>query len=275
MNFLKTTYKKNVWIKYIMNIIYAIILGIVQGLTEFLPVSSSGHLVLLQNIFGIKNDIILFDVILHLGTLVAVFIVYRKTIFELIKKPFSKKMQYLVVGTIPTVIIALLFKDFFEGAFSGDFLFIGFLATAILLIIADFCDKKYKNKYDMNFKRVSVMGLFQGFAIMPGLSRSGSTITSAIVMGVDKKDALEYSFLLSIPIIFASMIYELIKTPIQTVSIGILPIIFGFVFSAIFGYLAIKFMIKLVQNKSYKYFSIYLIILSVFLILNKFIFKLF
>lgn len=258
-----------------MSIIYAIILGIVQGLTEFLPVSSSGHLVLLQNIFGIKNDIILFDVILHLGTLVAVFIVYRKTIFELIKKPFSKKMQYLVVGTIPTVIIALLFKNFFEGAFSGDFLFIGFLATAILLIIADFCDKKYKNKYDMNFKRVSVMGLFQGFAIMPGLSRSGSTITSAIVMGVDKKDALEYSFLLSIPIIFASMIYELIKTPIQTVSIGILPIIFGFVFSAIFGYLAIKFMIKLVQNKSYKYFSIYLIILSVFLILNKFIFKLF
>lgn len=275
MNFLKTTYKKNVWIKYIMSIIYAIILGIVQGLTEFLPVSSSGHLVLLQNIFGIKNDIILFDVILHLGTLVAVFIVYRKTIFELIKKPFSKKMQYLVVGTIPTVLIALLFKDFFEGAFSGNFLFVGFLATAILLIIADFCDKKYKNKNDMNFKRVSVMGLFQGFAIMPGLSRSGSTITSAIVMGIDKKDALEYSFLLSIPIIFASMIYELIKTPIQTISIGILPIIFGFIFSAVFGYLAIKFMIKLVQNKSYKYFSIYLIILSVFLILNKFIFKLF
>lgn len=258
-----------------MSIIYAIILGIVQGLTEFLPVSSSGHLVLLQNIFGIKNDIILFDVILHLGTLVAVFIVYRKTIFELIKKPFSKKMQYLVVGTIPTVLIALLFKDFFEGAFSGNFLFVGFLATAILLIIADFCDKKYKNKNDMNFKRVSVMGLFQGFAIMPGLSRSGSTITSAIVMGIDKKDALEYSFLLSIPIIFASMIYELIKTPIQTISIGILPIIFGFIFSAVFGYLAIKFMIKLVQNKSYKYFSIYLIILSVFLILNKFIFKLF
>lgn len=258
-----------------MSLIYAIILGIVQGLTEFLPVSSSGHLVLLQNIFGIKNDVILFDVILHLGTLVAVFVVYRKTILELIKNPFSKKMQYLIVGTIPTVVIALLFKDFFEGAFSGDFLFIGFLTTALFLLIADFCDKKYKNKYNMNFARVGVMGLFQGFAIMPGLSRSGSTITSAIVMGVDKKDALEYSFLLSIPIIFASMIYELIKTPIQEVSIGFLPILTGFIFSAIFGYFAIKFMIKLVQNKSYKYFSIYLILLSIFLILNKFVFKLF
>jgi len=256
-----------------MKLIYAIILGIVQGLTEFLPVSSSGHLVLLQNIFGIENNVILFDVVLHIGTLFAVIIAYRHSILDLIKHPFSRKMKFLVVGTIPTVIIALLFKDFFESAFSGNLLFVGFLATAILLLIADFCDKKYKNNKKMTYSKMIIMGVFQGFAILPGLSRSGSTITSSIVMGVNKKDALEYSFLLSIPIIVASMVYELIKTPITTIEISVMPFVFGLLFSAVFGFLAIKFMIKLVQNKSYKYFSIYLIILSIFLILNQYFFN--
>lgn len=256
-----------------MSVLYAIILGIVQGLTEFLPVSSSGHLVLLQQIFHIENNVILFDVILHLGTLISVIIVYRKSILELIKHPFSKKMKLLVVGTIPTVIIALLFKDFFENAFGGSILFVGFLLTAIFLLISDYCDKKILNKSQMNYSKISIMGIFQGFAILPGLSRSGSTITSAIVLGVNKKDALEYSFLLSIPIIIASMIYELIKTPFSSIQIGVMPIVFGFVFSTIFGFLAIKFMIKIVEKNNYKYFSIYLIILSIILILNQFIFN--
>ena len=105
-----------------MSIIIALILGLVQGLTEFLPVSSSGHLVLLQNIFGIENNVILFDIILHLGTLLAVVIVYRKSLLELIKNPFGKKMRMVILGTIPTLVIALLFKDFFESAFSGGLL---------------------------------------------------------------------------------------------------------------------------------------------------------
>ena len=125
----------------------------------------------------------------------------------------------------------------------------------------------------MTYSKMMIMGVFQGFAILPGLSRSGSTITSSIVMGVNKKDALEYSFLLSIPIIVASMVYELIKTPITTIEISVMPFVFGLLFSAVFGFLAIKFMIKLVQNKSYKYFSIYLIILSIFLILNQYFFN--
>lgn len=258
-----------------MSVFIALILGIIQGLTEFLPVSSSGHLVLLQKIFNISNNVILFDIILHLGTLLAVVIVFRKSIISLIKNPFSKKMKFLIVGSIPTFLIALLFKDFFTNAFSGNLLFVGFFITAILLLIASIIDKKYKNNKPMKYKYILTMGLFQGFAILPGLSRSGSTITSSIVLGVNKEEALEYSFLLSIPIILASLVYELIFSPISLASFNILPFVIGFIASAIFGFLSIKFMIKLVKSNSYKYFAVYLIILSVFLVLNQFVLHLF
>lgn len=258
-----------------MSILVALILGIIQGLTEFLPVSSSGHLVLFQKIFGIESNLILFDVILHLGTLIAVVIVYRKSILELIKHPFSKKMGYLVIGTIPTVIIALLFKDFFESAFNGNILFVGFLATSLLLFIASYCDRKYKNYKTLKAKHIFVMGLFQGLAILPGLSRSGSTTCSSIVMGIKKEETLEYSFLLSIPIILASLVYELIFSKVTFVSSDILPIIIGFVSSAIFGIFSIIIMKKVIKKNNYKYFAIYLIILSCFLILNQYVLHLF
>lgn len=258
-----------------MSVFIALILGIVQGLTEFLPVSSSGHLVLLQKIFGIENNVILFDIILHLGTLLAVIIVYRKSLLELIKNPFGKKMKMVILGTIPTLVIALLFKDFFENAFSGGLLFIGFLSTAILLLLADYSQKKYTTFKKMDYKYILTMGFFQGLAILPGLSRSGTTVTSSLVLGVNKDEALEYSFLLSIPIILASLVYELIFSPITLVSSDILPMIVGFLASSVFGILSIKFTIKLVKSNSYKYFSIYLIVLGIFLILNQFVFKLF
>ena len=251
-----------------MSIFKAIILSIVQGLTEFLPVSSSGHLVLLQKIFGIDQNMLLFDIILHLGTLFAVIIVYRKSILEIIKNPLGKKMKFLVVGTIPTVIIALLFKDFFENAFSGNLLFVGFLVTAIFLLIASYIDTKNANNKEMSFAKISTMGVFQGLALLPGISRSGSTVTSALILGVKKDEALEYSFLLSIPIIIASLLYEIIFSNQVITQISAWPMILGFVFSTIFGILSIKFMIKLVKSNSYKYFAIYLA-------LNQFVFHLF
>ena len=121
----------------------AILLGCVQGLTEFLPISSSGHLVLLQKIFNIENNIIIFDVIVHLGTLVAVFMVYRKSIIDLIKHPFSRKSKFLISATIPTLIIALLFKDFFENSFNGNLLIVGFLTTAVFMFICTYVSKHY------------------------------------------------------------------------------------------------------------------------------------
>ena len=230
---------------------------------------------LLQNIFGIENNVILFDVILHLGTLIAVIIVYRKSILELIKKPFGKKMRFLIAGTIPSLIIALLFKDFFENSFSGNFLFIGFLVTSLFLLISDYCDKKYINNKTMSYSSISIMGIFQGFAIFPGLSRSGSTTSISLILGVKKSEALEYSFLLSIPIILASLLYELIFSPINVATVNFAPFFVGFLASLIFGIIAIKFMIKIIKNNTYKYFSIYLIILSIFLILNQYILHLF
>jgi len=258
-----------------MSIFIALILGLVQGLTEFLPVSSSGHLVLLQNIFGIENNIILFDIVLHLGTLLAVIIVYKKSILELLKNPLGKKMRMVILGTIPTLIIALLFKDFFEGAFAGNLLFVGFLATSMLLLLADYSQKKYKKFKRMDYKYVLTMGLFQGLAILPGLSRSGTTVSTSLALGVNKNESLEYSFLLSIPIILASLVYELLFSPISLASIEWAPMIVGFLASGIFGIISIKFTIKIVKSNSYKYFSIYLIILSIFLILNQFVFHIF
>ncbi|MGN1208245.1 MAG: undecaprenyl-diphosphate phosphatase [Christensenellales bacterium] len=259
-----------------MSYFVALFLGLIQGLTEFLPISSSGHLVLFQNIFGLKSEMnILFDVVLHLGTLFAVVVVYRKSIWDLLKHPFSKKMKMLVLGTIPTVVIAFLFKDFFENAFGGSLLFVGFLATALLLLLASNCDKKNIEPKRMGYSQIAVMGIFQGLAIFPGLSRSGSTTTSALVLGVNKEEALEYSFLLSIPIILASLAYELIFAPVCDLSVGFGQILVGFCASLIFGILSIKLMKKTIKNNSYKYFSVYLIILSIFLILNQFWLKLF
>ena len=258
-----------------MTIWVAIILGLVQGLTEFLPISSSGHLVLLENIFGIENNVILFDVVLHAGTLLAVVIVYRKTLLEMIKNPFCLKVKQLAVATVPTVIIALLFKSFIEDSFSGSLLAFGFLITAFFLIVAQVVSEKQYQYKKLNYKNSFVIGLFQGFALLPGISRSGSTITSAIVQGVRRSDAAEFSFLLSIPIILASLLYELIKVPSQTITIPFASFIIGFICSVISGIFAIKLMLKVIKKAKYWYFSIYLILLSVFLILNQFVFKLF
>lgn len=253
----------------------ALILGLVQGLTEFLPISSSGHLVLLQQIFGIENNVILFDVILHLGTLVAVIIVYRKTLLEIIKHPFCLKSQQLVFATIPTVIIALLFKDFFENSFNGSSLIIGFLVTAVFMFICQYVSKRYYQYKEMDFKTSFLMGIFQGLAILPGISRSGSTITTAIVCGTKRKDAAEFSFLLSIPIIIGSALFECTKLTTQEITIGFFEILLGFVAALVSGIIAIKFMLKVIKNAKYSYFGIYLIILAVFLILNKYVLFLF
>lgn len=248
----------------------AIILGCVQGFTEFLPISSSGHLVLLEQIFNIKNNVILFDVILHLGTLIAVIIIYRKSILKLIKNPFSEKMFLLITATIPTLIIALLFKDFFEASFNGSSLIFGFLVTAIFMFICQYISKKYYLTKQFNYKTSIIVGLFQGFAILPGISRSGSTITSSLVCGVNRKDAAEFSFLLSIPIILVSALYECLKLTSTTLDISFDCISLGFIFSFITGIISIKFMLNVIKKSKYHYFAIYLLILSAFLILNKY-----
>lgn len=258
-----------------MTIFVAIFLGLIQGLTEFLPVSSSGHLVLFQKIFGINVDCLFFNIVVHLGTLLAVFIVYRNTIFDLIKHPFQEKAQKLVFATLPTIIIAVLFKDIFKNSFNGNFLFIGFFATAIMMLVADYsCKNNYQYK-SLTFGGAIIMGIFQGVAIFPGVSRSGSTITSALVQGVRRNESAEFSFLMSIPAILGSLVFELLDIGSASINISIFALIAGFICSAISGYIAIRFMLKVIKKAKFKWFAFYLIILAVFVALNQFVFKLF
>lgn len=256
-----------------MTLWIAIFLGIIQGLTEFLPVSSSGHLVLFQKIFGIDVDCLFFDIVVHLGTLVAVFVVYHKSIFEIIKHPFCEKAQKLVLATIPTIIIAIMFKDMFRQAFGGDFLFVGFLTTAVIMFVADYsCKNNYQYK-SLTYSGATIMGIFQGLAIFPGVSRSGSTITSALVQGVRRKESAEFSFLMSVPAICGSLIFELFDIGKANLNFPFSMLLAGFVFSAVSGYIAIKFMLKIIKKAKFFWFGVYLSLLSVLLIFNQFVFK--
>ncbi len=256
-----------------MDIFVVIILGIVQGLTEFLPVSSSGHLVLLENIFGVSDGSLFLNVVLHFATLVAVVIFYRKKLWDIVKRPFQPTTAYLVIATTITCVIVLLFSDFFENAFSGGLLAWGFILSAIFLLATEWISRKYeKENYPyirVGYKQSILLGLFQGLAILPGISRSGTTLCAGIVMGVEKKEALDFSFLMSIPIIFASLVYELVKCKFQIafVGVGVVELVVGSITAFVCAMLGIKLMLKVVEKVQYKWFAIYLLILAVITIM--------
>lgn len=251
-----------------MELFVIIILGIVQGLTEFLPVSSSGHLVLLENIFGVSENKVFLNVVLHFATLIAVVIFYRKKLWNIVKHPFQPITAHLAIATAITCAIVLIFPDFFESTFNGRFLSWGFILSAIFLFSTEWISRKYeKEKYPytkIGDRQAILLGVFQGLAILPGVSRSGTTLCAGIVMGVEKKDALDFSFLMSVPIILASVIYELVKckfqlliTDINAIELGI-----GGITAFICAILGIKLMLKIVEKVQYKWFAIYLLILA-------------
>lgn len=249
-----------------MSVFIVIILGIVQGVTEFLPISSSGHLVLLEKLFGIKVDLIIINIFLHIGSLLAVIVYYRKTLWGLIKKPFQKTTLLLLLATVPTIIIVLCFNDFIEASFGGRYLVLGFMLTAIFMVVASF---DFGNKGSINKKTATIMGVMQGIATLPGISRSGSTLTCGVVCGKDRKEVADFSFLMSIPVILGSLVFELVKIKGAIATPWYLVII-GMFFSFVFGYIAIAFMIKIIQKAKLYYFSIYLVILSIILLFVSF-----
>ncbi len=218
----------------------AILLGIVQGLTEFLPVSSSGHLILFERLLGVSGDNLLFNIVVHVGTLCAVVVYYRKKLWEMAKKPFSKEVILLALSCLPTVIIYFLFKDFFNDSFKGAYLGISFLITAALLGFGQWAINR-KSSNSVNVKTALVMGAFQGFAIIPGVSRSGSTLAAGLAMGADKQKVADFSFLMSLPIILGSLFLELIGGGFVGVNIWVL--LAGFLSSFASGYIAIRFML--------------------------------
>ncbi len=253
----------------------SIVLGTVQGLTEFLPVSSSGHLTLLQRVLGydLGGGMMFVNVMLHLGTLLAVVVVFWRDILGLFKKPF-KTLLMLIAATIPAGVVGLLFNDTIEEIFDGPsgllYLAICFASTAVLLLICEICARRKKTPAPLSWRHAMPMGVMQAVALFPGISRSGSTIVAGTVTGAKREDVAKFSFLMSIPVILGSVLVELkdIVFPdagAPALSFGaaeIVGLIFGVVSAAVFGFLAVKLMLKVIQRANYKWFAFYLVLLS-------------
>ncbi len=254
-----------------MNLFLALFfLGIIQGLTEFLPVSSSGHLVLFSKLFGIEESLF-FSILLHFATLLSILVIFRKDIWEMIKHPFSQKTIQIAVATIPTCIIVLVLMPIIKMSFAGKLLPICFALSAFLLLFAEkFNNKNHKTKdypdlKEIDYKSAFWIGVAQGFAVFPGISRSGSTISAGLLQGKDKKEVAKFSFLMSIPVIFLSLIMEIyeIVAGKEVVNIQIFPTIIAFLAAFLVGIFAIKVMIKLTEKANLKWFSLYLAIISI------------
>lgn len=262
-----------------MTYIQAAILGIVQGLAEFLPISSSGHLALLQYFFGVEADsVLLFTVMMHVGTLVSVFIIYRKDIWALIleliatirdictgkgpridSSPTRRMGFMIIVATIPTALIGLLFEDFFESLYASIVsIAMGLIFTGIILLVAERVGRNQNGPMEMKWRHAVFIGVMQGIAICPGVSRSGSTLFGSLISGLKREFAVEFVFLISIPSILGSVILEMPKALAEGMDASMTgPIIVGVVLSAISGIFAIKAMIKVVSSKRLIGFSIY------------------
>jgi undecaprenyl-diphosphatase len=263
-----------------MSIVESIVLGVIQGLTEFLPVSSSGHLVLLQKIFGIQEGSLFFDVMLHCGTLVAVFVVLRRDIWAILKKPIQPVVLYLIIATIPTVIVALLFKDAIEGAFhSGGFLGFAFFFTGCALLFSEWLAGRAaaakKSRLEMTWLDSLVIGICQAVAIIPGVSRSGLTLSGALGRGLDRDKAARFSFLLSIPAILGALVLQIKDIATEGMSaaldgIGSAQLIAGTLAAALVGVFAVTLMLKIVREKSLRGFAIYVFVLGAFVLIDQF-----
>jgi len=261
-----------------LNTVEAIILGAVQGLTEFLPVSSSGHLVLFQNLFGLNEPELLFDICLHVGTLLAVLIVFYREILEILgaffqipsrmrmagglkplcqSDPAIRMALLIVIGSIPTAIIGLLFKEITDQLF-GSIAVVGFmlLITGTLLWLTRNIRGDGRPVTQTTFKDVLIIGVVQGLAILPGISRSGTTISTALFLGVDRQMAGRYSFLLSIPAIVGALVLG-IDTPELHTTIPISTIIIGSVVSALVGWLALVILLRVVDRGQLHRFAPY------------------
>lgn len=260
-----------------MSVYVLIILCIVQGLTEFLPVSSSGHLLLFEQLFNVSGNLMFLNLFLHMATLLAVVIVYRKTLWGLLKKPFQPYTLKLFVATMFTVVLAFAYEFSGVDKIVTKIYPFGFLLTAILLFVCHQFQKKsgVVSSGEISMRSSCIVGIVQGFAVVPGLSRSGSTISSLILSGNDEKQSSEFSFLLSIPIIVGGFVLELLKMDKNVINLGFSDIklyIFAFFLTFIVSLIALKLTIKLVKKHKFIVFSIYTFVLFVFtFILNYFL----
>jgi undecaprenyl-diphosphatase len=254
-----------------MDILDAIILGVIQGFTEFLPVSSSGHLELGKVILGdnsIPEESLLFTVILHFATALSTIVVFRKDIVEistsLLQFSWNEDTQFvskIVISMLPAVVVGLLFEKELESFFGGNIAFVGtmLLVTALLLWLAD---RPKNTSKPVTFKNALIIGIAQAIAMLPGISRSGATISSSVLLGNDKSKAARFSFLMVIPLIFGKIAKDILGGELTTEATNFTTLGIGFIAAFSSGLIACTWMIKLVKKSKLSYFSVYCVVLG-------------
>lgn len=284
-----------------MELLKAIILGLIQGLAEFLPISSSGHLAIFKYVLGFDTDTgLLFDVLLHLGTLVAVFVAFYKDIFELIKEgfsiigqffkslfgcmfrkakwqpvvttPYRRFVMLVIVSTIPTGIMGILLSDAINAA-SATLIVPGILLliNGVQLLISDRLPDGMLTEADASYGRAAVVGIAQGVATFPGISRSGTTITACLACGFKREFAVKYSFIMSIPAILGALLLELLDFEAEMLTASDwMNYLTGTVIAGLVGYVCIKTMLVIVRGKKFKYFAYYCFAMGAFAVLYHF-----
>lgn len=257
-----------------MNILQAAILGLVQGLGEFLPISSSGHLLLSRILMGFTIDETgayhMLDILLHVGTLIPVLIVFWKDWWAILKNPFkSKTLLLLFIASLPTLLFKVVFDDFITSCETGWFLGASFLLTGFFLLLAETLSAHRKQYADQpNFKHAIIMGCMQGVALLPGVSRSGSTLAGGLLSSLNRKSAAKFSFMMSAPAIVGALIIDG-KTAIEegwVQDLALVPTLVGILVAAISGYIAIRFMLSLISRVSLNWFALYVAILGVLIL---------
>ena len=248
------------------DILRSIVLGIIQGLTEFLPVSSSGHLELAKYFLGddsMAEESLLMTVTLHAATALSTIVIFRKDILEILQGLFrfkwNEETQFvtkIVVSMIPAVLVGVLLEDQIESLFNRNIVLVTFMliVTGLLLFLAD---RAHKTDKKVGFQNAFWVGIAQAIAILPGISRSGATISSAVLLGIDREKAARFSFLMVIPLIFGKMLKDIAEGDLSSASVDLAPLGIGFVVAFMTGLLACVWMIRLVKNSKLSYFSIY------------------
>ena len=260
-----------------MDSVEAIILGIIQGLTEFLPVSSSGHLEIGKALMGdesLPQESLLFTVVLHFATALSTILIFRKEISEIIRglfkfNPSNKQFKFSFSNNNfndSCRFCGFIFEEFLETLFSGQLILVGIMLfiTAILLFLAD---KSKKTVVDLSNQSAFIIGIAQAIAMLPGISRSGATIATSVLLGIDREKAARFSFLMVVPLIFGKILKDLMSGDLVFSSDQSLSLLIGFLAAFLSGILACRLMIKIVKNSKLKYFSYYCVLAGIFSIL--------
>ncbi len=257
-----------------MSIIEAIFLGLIQGLTEFLPISSSGHLTLFGRVFN-TDATVLFSITtwLHMGTLISVCLIMYRELLALLKDLIGKRMIRLAIATVPAVLAALFFGDWLESLFNGDNLGFEFLITGIILLLTVLLKPKQETEKSVGYQEALYAGIGQAVAIIPAISRSGASIAALLWSGVNRKKAIRFSFLMSVPAILGSFLLDVVKFFKDDVPplAGVSPIavILGVLAAAVSGYVAMNFMIRKLNDKGFLISAAYVIALGSVILIDQ------